>query len=282
MFLKVEPTIKIAKGDTNLMRFDGLPEALLEILYFPAFRALLEDHFGRTVLRILKPSQREEAYLGFDQGFVKTEISGADVRKQLAAAISSPEAPAPSLYVGYFLQYKCVEKMVRRSKLMPQSFQVPYYRFELSLKPNKVTGISQHDTLLRLHAVKGTDVSYVCPMIFSEDDLWRDASLDDVRVVSLEAASQSWASTDRHHVLFRGPNDPNPLWCSEPIRGTSRPFREWIAAETQTPQSGPAFLEWLDRIEEEVTQGESGAGLPSSLIIVEFEGKVRGLLSPHS
>lgn len=254
------------------MRVYDLPEALLELHYFPAFRALLEEHFGRSVLRILKPSQREEVFLGFDQGFAKTAVSGAELRRQLAGAIATSGTSVPTLYVGYFLQYKCVEQMMRRNKALPTTVTTPYYRAELSLEPNRRTGLSQHETLLRLQAVTGADVNYACPMIFSEDDLWQEASVDDVRVVSLTEAPSGWATTRPHHLVFRSLDDAAPLWCSEPVTGKSRSLRAWIESSPRELWTGAATLEWLNRVRSAITHVEAFAGLPASLTLVEFDG----------
>ena len=101
------------------------------------------------------------------------------------------------MYVGYFLQFKRPEEMVRRGQTTPSDFTTPYYRFELSLKASKLTGLSQHETLLRLHKIQDADVSYACPMLFTEDNLHREPSLDDVQVVSVSTAPSGYLTTSR-------------------------------------------------------------------------------------
>src|SRR4051812_21653310 len=135
-----------------------ITEALLEMHYYQAFRVLLQEHLGREILRILKPSTNEEAFLGFDQGFVRCKVGTSELRAQLREAIQSSQPSIAPMYLGYFLQYKCPQEIVRRSKSLPSGFGVPYYRFPLSLEPSKSSGISQHETLLRLQTIRNTDV----------------------------------------------------------------------------------------------------------------------------
>lgn len=267
--------------------YTDLPEALLEMHFYHAFRRFVEDHFGRELLRILKPSTTREAYLGFDQGFARCEVSAVDLQKQLREAIASNATAVPAMYVGYFLQYKRPERIERRGKLAPTDFKTPYYRFELSLKASTLTGISQHETLLRLQGIRNADVSYACPMLFTEDDLHREPNLDDVRVVPISTAPPGYLTAERHFVAFRTKDDPAPVWCSEPTPGKSLPLPEWFRA-LRPELKGPAqLLEWLREVsqaalsvrEKEREQGApgqeappTGHAMPRALTILEFRG----------
>jgi hypothetical protein len=256
--------------------YTDITEALLEMHYYQVFRALVQDHLGREVLRILKPSTNEEAFLGFDQGFARCHLSSVELRQQLREAIESSSTAISPMYMGYFLQYKRPEILVRKhKKTTPAGFDIPYYRFELKLEPSKVSGISQHETLLRLQQIRNADVSYACPMLFVEDDLYREPDLNDVRVVSLSTAPSGYSTNERHFVAFRTRDDENPDWCSEPTRGKSLSLPDWfrgLRIELMTPG---AFLEWyaeLSRFVVGLSLGSRGDRyfLPPALTILEL------------
>lgn len=254
--------------------YTDLPEALLEMHYYHAFRLLVQDHFGREVFRILKPSTNREAYLGFDQGFARCDLPAAELHRQLREAIASNASTVPAMYVGYFLQYKRPERVERRRKETPSDFTTPYYWFELSLKASKSTGISQHETLLRLKGIRNADVSYACPMLLTEEDLHREPNLEDVRVVPISTAPLGYLTTERHFVAFRTKDDPTPAWCSEPTPGRSLSLPEWFRT-LRLELMGPAeLLKWLQEISRAVPgvreKGEARHGLPRALTIVEL------------
>ena len=253
-----------------------LPEALLEMHYYHAFRALVQDHFGREVLRILKPSTNSEAFLGFDQGLVRSELPAADLQRQLREAIASSSTTVPAMYVGYFLQYKRPERVERRRKGTPRGFATPYYWFELSLKASKTARISQHETLLRVQGIRNADVSYACPMLFTGDDLHREPNLDDVRVVPISTAPPGYLTTEKHFVAFRTKDDPAPEWCSEPTPGKSLSLPEWFRS-LRLELMGPAeLLQWLEEVSQTVPvaleKDEKRYSLPRALTIVELGG----------
>ena len=102
---------------------------------------------------------------------------------------------------------------------MPSSFYTPYYRSRLSLKPNKTTGISQHETLLRLKDIQNSAVFYVCGMVFSQEDIWKPADIDDLRFVDIKTAPKGWATNASHFLCFQDSTDQIPMWCSEPTPG---------------------------------------------------------------
>lgn len=229
---------------------EEITEALLESHYYLAFRRLLEEVFGRRVLRILKPSQRREVFLGFDQGFARSrgDVAVSRLLNDLREAIDQSRTSATSLWFGYFMQYKRVEEMTRRSKSVPFVTRVPYYRVALSLTKKKETGRSQHETLVRLSRIVGADVVYACPMLFHEDELHDEANVDDVRLVPVNEAPAGYLSDERHSIVFSSRNDPNPCWCSEPVSGSSYTFRHWLAQRGDLLKSPGEFREFLNKI----------------------------------
>jgi hypothetical protein len=254
------------------MRHGDLSETLLELHYYPAFREVMAAHFGRSVVRILKPTQNEEAHLGFDQGFVQTTATSEEIRAHLKHAIASPSRAPTPMFAAYFLQYKCPERLVRKSKAMPNGFQVPYYRFELSLEPNKTTGISQHETLLRLQSLPNSDANYICPMITSEDRLWEPPNLDDLVVVPLASAPGGYATKERHFVAWQDPLRVDLYWCSEPSPAKALRAREWVSAPTLL--TAAETLEWIREVTLVLDRSRDffhgKRVLPASLTILEF------------
>jgi hypothetical protein len=266
--------------------YTDLPEALLEMHFYHAFRMLVQDHLGHEVLRILKPSTNREAYLGFDQGFARCDLPAAELQRQLREAIASNASTVPAMYFGYFLQYKRPERVERRRKETPRDFVTPYYWFELSLKASKLTGISQHETLLRVKGIRNADVSYACPMLFTEDDLHREPNLDDVRVVPISTAPPGYLTTERHFVAFRTRDDPAPVWCSEPTPGRSLSLPEWFRTLRLELMGPTELLEWLQEISQAVPvvqeKREARHGLPRALTIVELGGILEGRPANHA
>ena len=148
--------------------------------------------------------------------------------------------------------------------------------------------LSQHETLIRLHEIQNADVSYACPMLFTEDDLHREPSLDDVQVVSVSTAPPGYLTTERHFVAFRAKDDPAPVWCSEPIPGRALSLAEWFRSLRLEFMSSAQLLEWLQEISLAVQvrpqKGESrsipkrdGRGhiMPRALTILELGAEVQ-------
>lgn len=215
-----------------------ITEALLEMHYHRAIIECFRSVYGWDFVRLLKPSPQQEAWVGFDQGWVKTTVSTATRLRELRQAIADEARSTPSLFLGYFLQFKLVERHRRRSKYCPRGYTIPYHRVELSLKPNKITSLSQHETLLRLNTIRNAAVYYVCPMRFSLDELYDDPSVDHLQCVDLNSAPSGWATNDRHFIMFQSEDELNPMWCSEPLPARMFKLRDWI----QNPDSGPPKL----------------------------------------
>jgi hypothetical protein len=191
-------------------------EALLEMHYHHSMVTLFNETFGVEMFRILKPSQQDERWVGFDQGWVRTsEDTGTFIRMLHDAVQKGP--PFEKLYLGYFLQFKVVELFSRSSRYKPDDFSVPYLRSELSLFPDITTGISQHETLKRLSTIPTALVYYACPMLFNDSDLYREADLSGLRLVKVDSSPHGWTTNERHFIVFQQWDDPSPRWHSEPV-----------------------------------------------------------------
>ncbi len=204
-----------------------ITEALLEMHFHRAIVERFSQQYGARVLKLLKPSPKQEAWVGFDQGWVRTSVTTDQLFAELQTTIQNQATSTSNFYFGFFLQFKLVERMVRSSRLKPAQYATPYFRSELSLYPNPTTGISQHETLLRLNAVAGASVSYACGMLFDIADIWEEPNLNMLRCVDISTSPAGWATNQRHFLAFQTEADQSPFWCSEPIMGKSISFDEW-------------------------------------------------------
>lgn len=192
-----------------------IPEALLEMHYFH----LLRDHFaqvlGQDDFHIFKPSTRRENWYGFDQAYFTGEGTTTAISESIRVYLHENYGNQSFELQAYFLQFKVVEKILRRSTVTPTNWTAPYYRSTLSLDPKKETGMSQHETLMRASSIQAATACYVCPMIFSEDSLMETPQFSELRMVDITTAPQGWATNKSHHICFQDVSEP-PYWCSEP------------------------------------------------------------------
>lgn len=202
-------------------------------------RALVEAFagvFGAGYLQMLKPSTQQEAWVGFDQGWVRTLVPDTDIYQYLSEAINRNGSIVNGFHIGYFLQYKVVHEQQRRSRFTPPDFNAPHLRSELSVWPNRTTGISQHETLCRLAAIERSLVYYVCPLLFNMAHIYEDPDLDNLQAIDVTSAPSSINGNDRHFIYFESHNHPNPYWCSEPFSAKSIRLSDWVLDETLRPR----------------------------------------------
>ena len=222
-----------------------ITESLLEMHYHRAILEAFASVFGARFMRLLKPSPQREAWVGFDQGWVHTSMQTEQLFAELRAAVASPAGYTSAFYLGYFLQFKVVDQIMRASRRIP--LQPRFYRSTLSLKPNRTTGLSQHETLCRLSALPQASVSYVCPCLFDLDDLYRPADLSTLQIVDVRSSPAGWATNQSHFIAFRSPSDPQPLWCSEPTQGAGDGAARWMRSDSAPrPMSGAAALDLIE------------------------------------
>jgi hypothetical protein len=227
---------------------EDVTETLLEMHFHRAIVKCFEDTFGAKFLRLLKPSTKSEAWVGFDQGWTRTTLTIAELFDQLKATIASGATSVNAFYFGYFMQFKSVQQMQRLSRYAPTSFYAPYFRAEVSLEVNPNTGLSQHETLMRLSQIAGSDVSYVCPMMFDVDELYDEPNIDQLQVVDVRSAPGGWLISDRHFIAFQSLAGASPQWCSEPVPAKAHPARAWLeSAETRPARrTGVQILELIE------------------------------------
>jgi hypothetical protein len=260
-----------------------LPESLLEMHFHSALIAYYAKKFKGKFIRLYKPVPQKEAWVGFDQAWTSSDLSESELFNNLKAAIGSSTSSIKKFYLGEFLQFKVIETISRKSTRTPVGFSTPYLRSELSLTPNKHTGISQHETLLKLMMIKHAAVFYTCGMVFSEAELWQQpVDLKKLKFVDIKTAPSGWATNESHSVCFQN-ETAKPVWCSDPIPGNAFSISELSELERlPTALDGLAALTLIqdaanairnsDNIERLFPERIQAARyLPTCFALLEFE-----------
>lgn len=157
-----------------------------------------------------------------------TKVSNKQLFDDLKTAIQNNQRSVQSIYIGYYLQFKVVREIYRRSRYFPTGYTTPYYRSELSVKPNPTTGISQHEILNILSQIQNSIVCYACPMLFDIDVIYNRPQLSDIKFVDIKTAPPGgWLTNQRHFITFEDKNGSNQLWLSEPTPGEVFNIEEW-------------------------------------------------------
>ena len=252
---------------------DPVTEAFLEIYFARPLAKKFTKRFGAKFLRFWKPSQHAESYVGFDQGWVRHKgATPAEFEETLRQAIKNNATTVKKFFVGYFLQFKRVHHLTRRTKYTADSIAGEHLRVDIDLVPNATTGLSQHETLVRLSRITRTTVHYACGMIFSADAIYEAPRLEQLRLVQVdslvERASRHWKPEERHFIQFQNPA-ATPVWCSESFPGKVLSAKVW--ASEQKSMNGGQVLELLDEARDELA-------LPKEkpvpfLTIFEFESR---------
>ena len=180
-----------------------ITESLIEMHFHRALVDFFTRTYGVRFLKLIKPSSRGEKWIGFDQGWVHSEIEDDKLINEIKNAISHQQNKIKKFYLGYFLQFKRVHALFRKSKHKPDNYNLPYFRSELSLKADPYTGLSQHETLLLLSNVKNASVHYACAMLFDIDDIYDTVDLRKLRMVPLKSAPTGWSTNSRHFITFQ-------------------------------------------------------------------------------
>ena len=148
---------------------------------------VLEMHFHHPILELFinllglgngsfnfyKYSPQRECFVGFDQTFVKTDLSAEQLFQDLKNTAINNGYTLTNFFIGLFLQYKVVKEMRKRSRVTPpQIIRNHNYRVSLDTKKNIRTGLSQHELLFNLNKNVGAIVYYACPFVFDRSDLY--------------------------------------------------------------------------------------------------------------
>lgn len=265
----------------------SINETVLEMHYHkPLFELISKSlGLGSGSFNFYKYSPQRECFVGFDQAFIKSELTEQEMFNALKDSALNQNYRLPKTFIGLFLQYKVVKPMVNRSRTLPQSVTSrPYFRASLSTKKDLKTGYSQHELLYSLKDNDGAFVYYSCPMIFDRTDLYGDTTdLSTLRLVDLQSCPEDYSDNDSHYLYFNTPND-TPVWCSTPTDGVAYSVEELVQeirerlptiSSSESPISlweklfsfaeesrGPKKLKYLDLLHE-------------SLVILEYTETVK-------
>jgi hypothetical protein len=216
-------------------------EATLEMHFHAALMDLFRDTFGLGPggsIEFFKYSPQLEKFVGFDQAYVKTEMTGEQLYDELETAASKNGYKLSKSIYGYFLQFKVVKPRVKPSKSTPTGFLTPYFSSDLSTQRKKANDPSQHELLYQLSQNQGAMVYYACPMVFDRTDLYRPkADLDKLTLGDLSSCPSAYSDNGRHSLCFQS-EAGKPNWCSDPTEGkgiTAKQFASLLAEKLRSP-----------------------------------------------
>lgn len=200
-----------------------ITETVLEMHFHRPIMDLIRETFGlgpNGQMNFYKWSPQKECFVGFDQAYVKTQLSDDEFFNLLRVSALSDQYKLGDILFGYFLQYKVVKSLRKRGIYTPPTVSnTPHYRVALTTTKDKQTGVSQHELLYRLSKNKGAFVYYACPMLFDKTDLYEvEVDLDQLRLVDLASCNDIYDDNDNHYIYFDDPNS-EPIWKSEPHTG---------------------------------------------------------------
>lgn len=209
----------------------SINETVLEMHFHHPLLDLFRNTLGlgKGKFNFYKYSPQKECFVGFDQAFVKTDLSEAELFKELKASATENGYKLTNFFVGLFLQYKVVKELQRRSRVTPpQIIASPHYRVSLDTKKNINTGVSQHELLYNLKKNKGALVYYACPMIFEHSELYcRKVDLKNLRLADVSTCPSIYSDNDSHFVYYSDVSS-SPIWCSEPVEGKAISPKEMV------------------------------------------------------
>lgn len=203
----------------------SISETVLEMHYHQALMDLFRSVFGvgpSGKISFYKYSPQKECFVGFDQAWVMTDVSDDRLFRDLKDAALNNSYKLNGRYVGYFLQYKVVQRMIRHSKNNPQPVKSAQFgRAKISSQANLRTGHSQHELLFNLCKNKNALTYYACPAIFDKAELYiKDVNLSTLHLVDVASCPGDFTDHKKHHIFFDLPS-MRPTWCSDPVEGHS-------------------------------------------------------------
>jgi len=177
---------------------------------------------GNGAFNFYKYSPQRECFVGFDQAFVRTDLSPNQLFRELKNSAINNNYNLSNFFIGLFLQYKVVKELVKRSRVTPLQITAnPHYRISLDTKKNLHTGVSQHELLFNLNRNSGAFVYYACPFLFDYSDLYsQNVDLSKLRLADLTMCPSIYSDNDSHFIYFTNETAP-PIWCSEPVEGNA-------------------------------------------------------------
>lgn len=211
-----------------------ITETVLEMHYHKAIMDLIRSSFGLGTpggMNFYKYSPQKEAFIGFDQAYVSTELSEDDFFEVLKQSAMNSSYQLDRIYIGIFLQFKLVKRMQSITKNTPVTIRSrPHYRVSLDTTKNLKTNFSQHELLYALKDNQGSFVYYACPMLFDRSSLYEvNVDLATLRLVDITSCPTAYKDNDNHFIFFDDVAG-NPVWCSDPIEGKAIAPKEFARA----------------------------------------------------
>lgn len=242
----------------------AISETVLEMHYHRPIMDAIRDTIGlgpQGSVSFYKYSTQRECFVGFDQAYAVSELSEDDFFNLVKGAAQGKSPFLNDQFFGYFLQFKVVKKMEKFSRYTPNMItNKPHYRVSLDTTKNANTGLSQHELLFNLNQNAGALVYYACPMIFDKASLYEiDVDLDSLRLADFNDCASSYLDNDNHFIFFNDKTD-DPIWCSDPVRGTAVSAREFATKIVEREVSLGRAAETSRRLFDTLTDFES-AGL---------------------
>ncbi|MBD3376625.1 hypothetical protein GF406_16435 [candidate division KSB1 bacterium] len=210
----------------------SINETVLEMHYHSAlldvFRKTLG--LGKGKFNFFKYSPQKECFVGFDQAYVQTDLSEHDLFQNLKSSAINNRYQLKNFFFGYFLQFKVVKKIHKRSRFTPKNInRNPHLRVSLDTTKNVNSGFSQHELLYNLNQNNGAFVYYACPMLFERTDLYNcNPDLDLLRLVVVTSCPSTYSDNEKHFIYFDNITS-SPVWCSEPVEGKSISPKEFAS-----------------------------------------------------
>jgi hypothetical protein len=210
----------------------AITETVLEMHFHRPLMDLIRETFGlgsSGQMNFYKWSPQKECFVGFDQAYVKTELTDDQFFDLLKTSAASNQYKLDDIFFGYFLQFKVVKQARKRSIYTPSNISnIPHYQVKLSTTKNPTTGVSQHELLFQLNKNKGAFVYYACPMVFDKTDLYEiDVDFDRLRLVELDSCQDIYGDNDNHYIYFND-RTSTPVWRSEPHEGNAISPEEFV------------------------------------------------------
>ena len=200
----------------------NMNETVLEMHFHNALMELVRTTLGLGAGRFnfYKYSPQKECFVGFDQAYVRTNLSEDDLFNQLRTDAINNGYSLSNFFIGLFLQYKVVKSVGKSTRTTPRTIRSrPYLRVSIDTHKNDRTGFSQHELLFNLSRNNGAFVYYACPMIFEREQLYRQpADLSLLRLIDLTSCPSDYPDNESHFIFFDNINSI-PFWRSDPVQG---------------------------------------------------------------
>lgn len=239
----------------------AISETVLEMHYHRPIMDAIRETIGvgpQGSVSFYKYSTQRECFVGFDQAYAVSELSEDEFFNLVKDAAQSKRPHLKDQFFGYFLQFKVVKKMENFSRYTPKVIaKKPHYRVSLDTTKNANTGLSQHELLFNLNQNTGALVYYACPMIFDKASLYEiNVDLDSLRLADFNDCASPYLDNDNHFIFFNDKTD-DPIWCSEPVRGTAISAREFATKIVEKEVSLDRAAEMSRRLLNTLTDFES-------------------------